>query len=125
MFSSQNGSQTQQNVDCQRHCILVAASNPYPLPTPVYRPPQLKNLEKTESMEAQTESRLSDAEAVAKSFAQVLLIKVLHLFINDDSLLLLLNTTVMLILNFSRSFLFLCQLFVQNSFRSLEQSTMR
>ncbi|KAM7484531.1 hypothetical protein LguiA_000540 [Lonicera macranthoides] len=71
MFSSQNGSQTQQNVDCQRHCILVAASNPYPLPTPVYRPPQLKNLEKTESMEAQTESRLSDAEAVAKSFAQL------------------------------------------------------
>ena len=65
-----NGNQTQQNVDGQRHCILVAASNPYPLPTPVYRP-QIQNLEQTENIEAQTESRLSDAETVAKSFAQV------------------------------------------------------
>ncbi|XP_021299586.1 mediator of RNA polymerase II transcription subunit 25 isoform X3 [Herrania umbratica] len=64
-----NGNQTQQNVDGQRHCILVAASNPYPLPTPVYRP-QSQNLEQTENIEAQTESRLSDAETVAKSFAQ-------------------------------------------------------
>ncbi|XP_007046291.2 PREDICTED: mediator of RNA polymerase II transcription subunit 25 [Theobroma cacao] len=64
-----NGNQTQQNVDGQRHCILVAASNPYPLPTPVYRP-QIQNLEQTENIEAQTESRLSDAETVAKSFAQ-------------------------------------------------------
>ena len=65
-----NGNQTQQNVDGQRHCILVAASNPYPLPTPVYRP-QIQNLEQTENIEAQIESRLSDAETVAKSFAQV------------------------------------------------------
>ncbi|XVE91389.1 hypothetical protein REPUB_Repub01dG0005500 [Reevesia pubescens] len=64
-----NGNQTQQNVDGQRHCILVAASNPYPLPTPVYRP-QIQNLEQSENIEAQTESRLSDAETVAKSFAQ-------------------------------------------------------
>ncbi|XWS34008.1 hypothetical protein CRYUN_Cryun21dG0002500 [Craigia yunnanensis] len=64
-----NGKQTQQNVDGQRHCILVAASNPYPLPTPVYRP-QIQNLEQSENIEAQTESRLSDAETVAKSFAQ-------------------------------------------------------
>lgn len=72
MFSMvPNGNQNQQNVDGQRHCILVAASNPYPLPTPVYRP-QMQNLEQSENIEAQTESRLSDAETVAKSFAQVL-----------------------------------------------------
>ncbi|PPS09133.1 hypothetical protein GOBAR_AA11503 [Gossypium barbadense] len=64
-----NGNQTPQNVDGQRHCILVAASNPYPLPTPVYRP-QIQNLEQVENSEAQTESRLSDAETVARSFAQ-------------------------------------------------------
>lgn len=68
----QNGNPNQQNMDTQRHCILVAASDPYPLPTPVYRP-QLQNLEKTENIEEQTESRTSDAETVAKSFAQVIL----------------------------------------------------
>lgn len=73
MFSvAANGSKTQQNVDGQRHCILVAASNPYPLPTPVYRP-QMQNMEQNESMESQTENRLADAEAVAKSFAQVVI----------------------------------------------------
>lgn len=73
MFSvAANGSQTQQNVDGQRHCILVAANNPYPLPTPVYQP-QMQNMEQNESIESQTESRLSDAEAVAKSFAQVVI----------------------------------------------------
>ncbi|XP_038720220.1 mediator of RNA polymerase II transcription subunit 25-like isoform X2 [Tripterygium wilfordii] len=64
-----SGTQAQQTIECQRHCILVAASNPYPLPTPVYRP-QLQNLEQGENIEAQTESRLSDAETLAKSFAQ-------------------------------------------------------
>ncbi|KAH9707498.1 Mediator of RNA polymerase II transcription subunit 25 [Citrus sinensis] len=70
MFSvAPNGSQNQQNVDGQRHCILVAASNPHPLPTPVYRP-QMQNLDQNENNEAQAESRLSDAETVAKSFVQ-------------------------------------------------------
>ncbi|XP_052199170.1 mediator of RNA polymerase II transcription subunit 25 isoform X2 [Diospyros lotus] len=69
MFSPLSGSQTQQTVDVQRHCVLVAASNPYPLPTPVYRPP-LQKLEQGENIEAQTETRLSDAETVAKSFSQ-------------------------------------------------------
>ncbi|KAK8525991.1 hypothetical protein V6N12_020473 [Hibiscus sabdariffa] len=64
-----NGNQTHQIVDGQRHCILVAASNPYPLPTPVYRPHAL-NLEQRENMESQIESCLSDAETVAKSFPQ-------------------------------------------------------
>ncbi|KAL0463631.1 UNVERIFIED_CONTAM: Mediator of RNA polymerase II transcription subunit [Sesamum latifolium] len=68
MFSSPNGSQN-QNVDGQRHCILVAASNPYPLPTPVYRP-QTQNLEQSDNIESQPDNRLSDAEALAKSFAQ-------------------------------------------------------
>ncbi|KAF3431814.1 hypothetical protein FNV43_RR26550 [Rhamnella rubrinervis] len=66
--SAQNGNQSQQNVDCQRHCILVAASNPHPLSTPVFRP-QLQNLEQSENIDAQTENRLSDAETIAKSFA--------------------------------------------------------
>ncbi|KAJ6982231.1 hypothetical protein NC653_025365 [Populus alba x Populus x berolinensis] len=64
-----NGIQTQSNVDEQRNCILIAASNPHPLPTPVYRP-QIQNLEQTENIDAQNESRLSDAETVAKSFPQ-------------------------------------------------------
>ncbi|KAK6134042.1 hypothetical protein DH2020_032221 [Rehmannia glutinosa] len=68
MFSSPNGNQN-QNVDGQRHCILVAASNPYPLPTPVYRP-QPQNMEQSENIETQPDNRLSDAEALAKSFAQ-------------------------------------------------------
>ncbi|KAJ6721103.1 MEDIATOR OF RNA polymerase II TRANSCRIPTION SUBUNIT 25 [Salix viminalis] len=64
-----NGSQNQTNIDGQRNCILIAASNPHPLPTPVYRP-QTQNLEQTENIDAQNESRLSDAETVAKSFPQ-------------------------------------------------------
>nr|GEY44698.1 hypothetical protein [Tanacetum cinerariifolium] len=52
--------QTQQNEGLQRHCILVAASNPYPLPTPVYRPPN-----KTETYQ---KIHIFDAETVAKSF---------------------------------------------------------
>lgn len=59
---------SQQNHDFQKHCILVAASNPYPLPTPIYRPPPPPN----ENAEAQTESCLADAETAAKSFGQVL-----------------------------------------------------
>ncbi|KAJ0813225.1 putative mediator complex, subunit Med25, von Willebrand factor type A [Helianthus annuus] len=45
----------------QRHCILVAASNPCPFPT-VYWPPNKR--------EMQLVSHLSDAETVAKSFPQ-------------------------------------------------------
>lgn len=75
MFSSPDGSQTQQNEESlQRHCILVAASNPYPLPTPVYRPPK--------KSEAQSDSRSSDAEEVAKSFPQVSMTE--FLFISDS-----------------------------------------
>ncbi|KAI3763881.1 hypothetical protein L2E82_13879 [Cichorium intybus] len=69
MFPPQNAPQNQHSVGFQRHCILVAASNPYPLPTPVYRPP-IQKIEPTDNNEAQSESRLSDAETVAKSFAQ-------------------------------------------------------
>ncbi|KAL9667033.1 hypothetical protein QQ045_001378 [Rhodiola kirilowii] len=60
--------QTQQSVDGNKHCILVSASDPYPLPTPVFRP-QLQSAEKIENTEGLPESRLSDAEAVAKSYA--------------------------------------------------------
>lgn len=68
MFSFPSGSQN-QNMDGQRHCILVAASNPFPLPTPVYRP-QPQNLEQNDVSEKQPDSHLSDAETLAKSFAQ-------------------------------------------------------
>ncbi|KAK2971547.1 hypothetical protein RJ640_017916 [Escallonia rubra] len=69
MLYSPNGSQNQQNLDVHRHCILIASSNPYPLPTPVYRP-QLQNSEQSDSIETQSDSRLSDAETIAKLFAQ-------------------------------------------------------
>jgi mediator of RNA polymerase II transcription subunit 25 len=68
---SQSGGPNQQNVDMNMHCILVAASNPYPLQTPVYVP-QLQSLEKTESIDSNQVNQLYDAEAVAKAFPQVL-----------------------------------------------------
>ncbi|XP_077232710.1 phytochrome and flowering time regulatory protein (PFT1) isoform X3 [Tasmannia lanceolata] len=67
-----NGNQTQQNVDVQKHCILVAASNPYSLPTPVPKSP-IQSIEPNDSAEVQTESCLADAETLAKSFAQCFL----------------------------------------------------
>lgn len=66
-----NGTQNHQNLDAQKHCILVAASNPHPLPTPVYRPP-LTAPEHSEKAEVQTETCLADAETVAKSFGPCL-----------------------------------------------------
>ena len=63
--------QFQQNINGQRHCILVAASNPHPFPTLVYQP-QMQNLEQSKNTEALTKGRLFDVEAVAKLFAQVL-----------------------------------------------------
>ncbi|KAL9274349.1 Mediator of RNA polymerase II transcription subunit 25-like protein [Drosera capensis] len=63
----QNGYQAQQTLDGKRHCILIAASNPYPLPTPVYRP-NLEILEQDEKVEGHIENFLYDAEAVAKWF---------------------------------------------------------
>ncbi|XP_023541649.1 mediator of RNA polymerase II transcription subunit 25-like isoform X2 [Cucurbita pepo subsp. pepo] len=67
--TQQNGGQNQQTMDVQKHCILVAASNPYPLPTPVYRP-AVPNLEQQDNVEPQSGSSQSYAETVAKSFAQ-------------------------------------------------------
>ncbi|KAG6601303.1 Mediator of RNA polymerase II transcription subunit 25, partial [Cucurbita argyrosperma subsp. sororia] len=65
--TQQNGGQNQQTMDMQKHCILVAASNPYPLPTPVYRP-AVQNLEQHDNVEPG--SSQSYAETVAKSFPQ-------------------------------------------------------
>ncbi|GAB2297060.1 hypothetical protein Dimus_031163 [Dionaea muscipula] len=65
----QNGYPTQQNLDGKRHCILIAASNPYPLATPVYRP-NIETLEHDEKMEGRAENLVYDAEAVAKWFGQ-------------------------------------------------------
>ncbi|KAI3976891.1 hypothetical protein MKX01_008749, partial [Papaver californicum] len=58
-----------QSVEMNKHCILVSASNPYSLPTPVYRT-QIPNLDQSENKEVAPESCLADAETVAKSFAQ-------------------------------------------------------
>ncbi|WJX63144.1 Mediator of RNA polymerase II transcription subunit 25 [Trifolium repens] len=66
---SQSGGPNQQNVDMHMHCILVAASNPYPLQTPVYVP-QLPSLEQSESVDSDPGNQLYDAEAVAKVFPQ-------------------------------------------------------
>ncbi|KAJ7943196.1 Mediator of RNA polymerase II transcription subunit 25 [Quillaja saponaria] len=66
---SQSGSQNQQNMDGQQHCILVAASNPYRLQTPVFIP-KLQNLEQSESVVPELERHLYDAVAVAKEFSQ-------------------------------------------------------
>ncbi|XP_028768195.1 mediator of RNA polymerase II transcription subunit 25 isoform X1 [Neltuma alba] len=67
--TSKNGSQNQQNVDLQKHCILVAASNPYSLPTPVYVP-RPQNLDQGETIESDAGNHVHDAEAVAKAFPQ-------------------------------------------------------
>ena len=60
------------SLDAQKHCILVAASNPHPLPTPVYCPP-ITGTEHIEKAEVQTETCLVDAETVAKSFGLIIL----------------------------------------------------
>ncbi|XP_074318128.1 mediator of RNA polymerase II transcription subunit 25-like [Silene latifolia] len=65
----QNGYQAQQNLDGKRQCILVTASDPYPLPTPVYRP-AIEIMEQSEINEAQTENLLYDAETVSTWFGQ-------------------------------------------------------
>jgi mediator of RNA polymerase II transcription subunit 25 len=53
--------------EVSKHCVLACASNPYVLPTPVYRP----SVEKNENGEPMQPSFLADAEAVAKCFSQV------------------------------------------------------
>ncbi|KAK7306952.1 hypothetical protein VNO77_39602 [Canavalia gladiata] len=68
--NSQSGGPNQQSVDMHKHCILVAASNPYPLQTPVYVP-RPQNLEQSESIDSDPGNRLYDAEAVAKAFPQL------------------------------------------------------
>jgi mediator of RNA polymerase II transcription subunit 25 len=66
---SPNTTQSHQNHEAQKHCILVAASNPYPLPTPVYCIPT-QSTDHKENTESSKEPSIADAEAVAKSFAQ-------------------------------------------------------
>ncbi|KAE9605673.1 hypothetical protein Lal_00025102 [Lupinus albus] len=65
--NSHSGGPNQQNLDMQSHCILVSASNPYPLQTPFYIP-RLQNLEQIESIDSDPNSCLYDAEAVAKAY---------------------------------------------------------
>lgn len=62
---------SRQTPDAQKHCILVAASNPHPLPTPVFAIPA-SSLEHTETVEVKGEICLADADTVAKSIGQVI-----------------------------------------------------
>ncbi|KAK3133064.1 hypothetical protein QOZ80_6AG0531600 [Eleusine coracana subsp. coracana] len=64
-----NTAQNHQNHEAQKHCILVSASNPYPLPTPVYCLP-IQSTDHKENNESSKEPSIADAEKVAKSFAQ-------------------------------------------------------
>lgn len=66
---SPSNNQNHQNHELQKHCVLVAASNPYPLPTPVYRP-FVQSGDHKKNNEVTKESCLADAEAVAISFSQ-------------------------------------------------------
>lgn len=62
-----NGNLPPQSLDGKRHCVLVAATNPYPLSTPVYQPTfQLED----EHVETYSGKPLCDAEGVAKFFPQ-------------------------------------------------------
>jgi mediator of RNA polymerase II transcription subunit 25 len=54
----------------QKHCLLIAASNPYRLPTPVIRPPILFLPNGQPELQAE-QWWLADAEAVAKAFPPV------------------------------------------------------
>jgi len=83
--NSQSGDPNQQNVEIHQHCILVAASNPYPLRTPICVP-QLQNLEQSETIESFPGNCLYDAEAVAKAFPQVFCFIYLYLFIFNGTL---------------------------------------
>ena len=61
-----------QSADRQKHCVLIAASNPYPLHTPVIRPPVPGLLQSSPGGELQAEQWwLADAETVAKTFPTV------------------------------------------------------
>lgn len=102
--------ETQPTEVLQRHCILVAASNPYPLPTPVYWPQNKSDM--------QSESPLADAEKVAKSFPQVLTVE--FQFISDCLLLIFILHII-----FCCSLVFLCPLYAQSSYQNSKQSTMR
>ncbi|CAA0818620.1 Mediator of RNA polymerase II transcription subunit 25 [Striga hermonthica] len=68
MFSFPEREQT-QNMEGERHCILIAASNPYPLRTYVYRRP-FQDPKKTDFIETWIGNCLSDEEALARSFSQ-------------------------------------------------------
>ena len=110
--------QNQQNVDTQRHCILLAASNPYNLSTPVYKP-VLRSSELNENMTTQLEVSLADAETIAKSFAEVARESNFQFFSNFFKCL----TDNFFFLAHSALFHFLS--FPQNSFQSSDLSIMR
>ncbi|KAB1212659.1 Mediator of RNA polymerase II transcription subunit 25 [Morella rubra] len=61
-----NGDQTQQYLLGERHCILVAASNPYPFPTPVLVP----KIKDDQFCGAEADCCVADAKTVAGMFTQ-------------------------------------------------------
>lgn len=70
LMCSSSQATTQMSQTIQKHCVLVAASNPYPLLTSVPRPPGHSIT--TQITNAETQQWLADAETVAKAFAQCL-----------------------------------------------------
>ncbi|KAH7298749.1 hypothetical protein KP509_25G057700 [Ceratopteris richardii] len=61
-----------QVTDRQKHCILVAASNPHRLPTPIPRPPVQGLLQPSANSDPSAAEHwwLADADTVAKAFSQ-------------------------------------------------------
>eukprot|EP00250_Pteridium_aquilinum_P010787 c19625_g2_i3 orf=3-2057(-) len=63
-----------QVTERQKHCILVAASNPHRLPTPISRPPvQVQGLQQASANSDPSAAEhwwLADADTVAKAFSQ-------------------------------------------------------
>ncbi|RCV11237.1 hypothetical protein SETIT_2G170200v2 [Setaria italica] len=69
LHGSRNTTQNNQNQEAHKHCILVAASNPYPLPTPVYCLP-IRSTDHRKNIESSKEPSIADAETFAKLFPQ-------------------------------------------------------
>jgi mediator of RNA polymerase II transcription subunit 25 len=65
-----------QVIERQKHCILVAASNPHRLPTPIPRLPGNSPIQPSTNSDPSAIEHwwLADADAVAKAFPQVVFV---------------------------------------------------
>ncbi|CAL5080765.1 unnamed protein product [Urochloa decumbens] len=69
LHGSHNTTQNNQNNEANKHCILVAAGNPYPFPTPACCLPS-QSADHRKNTESSKEPSIADAETVAKLFPQ-------------------------------------------------------